>query len=328
MDALRVNLAGYKSKVEGYQSQIHIIRQQIRAVLPPDSESTSLQVLLLQELQSLRTFLLTLLPEEDLSEGDLTTQTLEQLTGTAEEWTQEQAARTLRVVQRIGSIHARVEAAVDDLRARGVTVTGADVLESVFAQYERLLRTAQHSKGALGERIQQEETATQTLSQQSSDLLASIDLLSSELACKQSLLNLTRHNESQAQARTVQIEGNLVDVKGELLQCKERIKELSVSNDQLEGELQTCMQVVSAYELQERTTVLRASVLQLESLSDDLSRQVSEAKQLEAHQQTHIGELEQQIAAKDCEDAGEKMSSVQNRLRDIMLSLESEGDGS
>lgn len=329
MNALQANLAEYKSKAEDYQSQIHIIQRQIRAILPPHSENTALRVLLQQELQSLRVFLLTLHPDEELSEVNLSVQTLEQLNGTAEDLTQEQAARTLRVVRRIASIQETVQAAVAHLRKREAVVAGADVLESVLAEYERLIRGAQHSATELAERIRREETTTQTLSQQSTDLLASVDLLNSELARKELQLTLTKHNESQAQARIALIEDDLSDVKGELLQCKERIKELSVNNDQFEQELQTCMQVVSAHELQERINVLRARVLQLESLSDGLCREVSDAKQLEAQQHAHICELDEQIAAKEnSEDVGEKISCVQGRLRDIMLSLESEGDDS
>lgn len=322
MDTLRANL---KSKAESYQSQIHTIQQQIRAatVLPPDSECSSIRALLQTELESLRTFLLTLVPDVELV--DSTAQTPEQLKAVAEELVHEEGVRTLLVVRRLASIEESVRVAASNLRERGAEASN---LEEVFAQFEELLGAAQHLPSDLAERVQQEEATTHALIQQSSDLKATFDLLSSDLVRKEELLRLTKQSEAQAKTKAVLIETNLSDVKGELLQCKEKIKEWCASYDQLEVELQTCSEVVTEGELQERIATLQARVNLFESLSHDLQKQVAENRKLEEQQETRICELKEEIAAKGHEDVSEKMSSVQDRLRDIMQSLESEEDAS
>jgi hypothetical protein len=322
MDTLRANL---KSKAESYQSQIHTIQQQIRAatVLPPDSECSSIRALLQTELQSLRTFLLTLVPDVELV--DSAAQTPEQLKVVAEELVHEEGVRTLRVVRRLASIEESVRVAVSGLRERGAEASN---LEEVFARFEQLLGAAQHLPSDLAERVQQEEATTHALIQQSSDLKATLDLLSSDLVRKEELLRLTKQSEAQAKTKAVLIETDLSDVKGELLQCKEKIKEWCASYDQLEVELQTCSEVVTEGELQERIATLQARVNLFESLAHDLQKQVVESRKLEEQQETRICELKEEIAAKGHEDVSEKMSSVQDRLRDIMLSLESEEESS
>ena len=322
MDTLRANL---KSKAENYQSQIHTIQQQIRAatVLPPDSECSSIQALLQTELQSLRTFLLALVPDVELVGS--AAQTPEQLKAVAEELVHEEGVRTLRVVRRLASLEESVRVAVSDLRERGAEASN---LEEVFAQFDQLLGGAQHLPRDLAERVQQDEATTQALTQQSSDLKATLDLLSSDLVRKEELLRLTKQSEAQARAKAVLIETDLSDVKGELLQCKEKIKEWCASYDQLEVELLTCSEVVTEGELHERIATLQARINLFESLSHDLQKQLAESRKLEEQQETRICGLKEEIAAKGHEDVGEKMSSVQDRLRDIMLSLESEEDAS
>ena len=330
LSTLRTNLAGYKSKAEDYHSQIHQIQQQIRAVtvLPQDGESKAMRVLLQQELRNLREVLITLVPEMNIQELELAAQTLDELKSTSEALLQEQGTRTLKIAQRISDLQQTMKSAMGDLRRRGVEVSGVSVLDDVLALYDRLVHTTKQPHAELAERVRQEELTTQLLSQQSSELDGSVEHVKSEVANKELQVNLTRHQYAEAQEKAQEMEIDLRSVKGDLLQCKEKIKELTGINEKLEGEIKDCMLDLTEEELQIRIRILNESIFQLESEITSLKHELSLVKETESGQETHIKELEQQMAAKESyEDVSDKMTSVQERLRDIMLSLESEGDG-
>lgn len=329
LSTLRTNLVSYKSKAEDYQSQIHVIQQQIRAVtvLSPDSESTALRLLIQQELRSVRDFLRTIGQDSWGKEMDSAAQTIDELKGFTEELMQEEGIALLKVIKTVAELQETLQRAVSELRSKGIELGASSVPDEVLTQYERLLEAAQQSSPALAERVRQEESSTQALAHQSSELSSSLDFLRSDLSRKELQLSLTRHSHSETHSKAVLLASELTAVKRDLLQCKDKIKELTIANDQLEGDIDACSLVMSEMELRERVAALSVNVQQLEMLIGDKERQLEEAKSLEEKQKEQIAELEQQVQAKEPgEDVNQKMSSVQERLRDIMISLDSEGD--
>lgn len=330
LSTLRSNLAGYQSKAEDYQSQIHLIQQQIKAVtvLSPDSESTALRGLIQDELQSVREFLYTVRRDLQQNQRETEAQTVRELETYIEELAHEEETYSLKLVSTVEELQLLVQQAVGELRTRGVELGGGNSLEEVLTQYERLLEAAKTSNPELNDRIRLVEASTQSLALQSSELASSLDFLHSDLSRRALQLSLTRHTQSQTHSKAIQSESDLKTVKQELLHCKEEIKELAVRNDQLEGQIEACNQVLSDEELQQRCGDLRTRLQEREWTVEDLGRRVGEAKDLEERQSGKIVELEREIAEKEgFEDVNEKMSGVQERLRDIMLSLENEGDG-
>ena len=330
LHTLHSNLTAYQDKAQDYQSQIHLLQQQIRAVtvLSPDAESTALRALIREELQSVREFLCTVGGDSQGNEREVGAETVGELESCIEEWGRKEEDYIEKLIGTVGELQVRMQQAVGELRARGVELGGGNSLEEVLTQYERLLEAAQQSNSELTDRIRLAEASTQALAFQSSELASSLDFLRSDLSRKELQLSLTRHTQSQTHSQAVQLESELQSVKRELLQCKEKIKDLAVGNEMLEGEIEACNQVLSDEELQRRSGQLGVRVGKMEVAAGDLERLLVETKGLEERQKEQIAELERQIAAKEkFEDVGEKMSNVQERLRDIMTSLESEVDG-
>ena len=339
--ALKDNLSTYKSKAQEYESQIHHIQDQIKAitVVPAGSEKHAIRELISRELEDLRVLLLTLSPDAQLPGLSPYEQNYEQLQLAVHRWLELTKGSLHRLFQMKLRLQQLLFTGLTRLQTsqrvlgRAEIVAGDDMLQRLLSEYAALVEetyavatAAKEPPGlaALTEKIAKEEVLTESLITQTTELSAILERLRSDVAKKQLQLQTSKEWETETNAAIDATAIELKRLKNELVLSKEKIRDLGLENDELEKALTDTTDPLSEEEMQLRVEGLRASAIELEARRQALQTEVFDLHNQLGLDEDTIANLEEQLMKRESiEDVGEKMSSVQEKLRDLMVSLES-----